>query len=935
MAAPDETQDKSHQRSCELKEALKEGDWQKALSNAQELVAIAPASEEAQDAYLWLGLYHRSKRDFDTSTALYRKVIELYPGTKAAAEAYSGAGCNYYRSNKLPQAVEYFHKARVNAKTLHQRKYASVWAKWVRLVMAGQDQPLVVNCATKSVDYYLTSQGVAYDKVKLASSLTLKDGLVALPDVLAFLEKGHVKLNAVICPLADMKDIPLPFLAMVKPNHLIVIKAIESDGDKNIQRIRVYDPVQGEISYYEKELAEIWQEKVLTLTAPSRGTFAALGKKDLDDVYLGWCMGLPPPLNSCNPGDDCCNRESSSGSGSSGSGNDGGKGGLGGLVRSIGGGMGGCQGGCMSVGFPSWEVDTASRSLIVKDTPIGYKTALGEDMLVSMTYNSDQPHAGLFGNGWRSNLDMSIEERVGGEVIVDRSGGNDDVFTYSGGQYYPPIGVSDRLVKNYNGTFTLEYTRSHKKYHFDTSVNGGKLLAIEDRNGNTLTYQYNANRWLTSITDAVGRVTTVVTEPNGLGVRITQVTDPLGRVAEFTYDGENNLTHVVDMAGNEFTYAYDATDNYIISITEPKGTYTIEYEFSYYSSYDDVVKKIRNPQGKDYEYGGMGTTYVRDPRGNQTWYTFDYMYPSNYGDTTNVEDALQNQIVYGYDANRNRNSIRDRRGHTMQFGYDTNHNLLWKKDPYNHIWTHTYDASRNLISATDPRGKITHYGYDSHNNLVSVTEKDPNQLVPLTVTIYTPDSRGQITQVNHNGQITINTYDPCGNLIQVEDPEGEITTFTYDAIGRKESATRGTQTTAYVYDDLNRITRITHPDNTYIENTYSCCGLTQVRDENGKITRYEYDSLGRRTKVIDALNHETLYGYDDAGNLTSITDANNNTTTYTYDAVNRVTRTTYPGGVSESYTYDANGNILTKTDGNGVVIRYTYDKNNRLVEIQR
>jgi len=902
--------------NCELKEALKEGDWQKASESAEQIIVTSPNSPEAKDAYLWLGLYHKSQHDFSKSTEYYQKAAELFPNSWASSEAHARTGCNYYKLNNFSKALENFRKSASEAQTWQQRKYASTWAKWVHFALAGGEQQLAVNCATKSVNYYLNSKGIKLNRAKLASSLTLKDGLVPLSGILKFLKKENIKLKAVKCPLDRIKDFQLPVVAVVKPSHLIVIKDID-------KKIIVYDPVLGEISYYKKELAKIWAEKVLTISTPSGRNwitsvlelvfgrkFASLTKKELDNIFLGTCYCCPEqPINECDEdSDDCCNRGESGSGGASSS---------------------GCPGCGGEFGFPRITVDTSSLTLIVRDTPIGYATALGEDVKVSLTFNSDLSYSGVFGNSWHSNLETKIRENPDDSVTVTRSGGHDDSFTYSGGEYNPPVGVSNKLVKKPDGTFTLAFTKSHRKYHYNTHANGGKLLAIEDLNGNTLSYQYDVNDNLTYITDAVGRVADIETDGSG---RITGVTDPLGRDATFTYDANSDLTEVVDMGGNTFTYTYDENHN-ITSLTEPKGVYTIEYE---QDTGEEIiwVSSITDPENNTYEYGGEWPTYATDPRENTTWYYADWYYGwPYYGDTVIIEDDLGNYVEYTYDDDRNKTEIMDKRGNVTYFTYDANHNRTSKTDPLENSWSYTYDANNNLISTTNPRGKSTTYVYDSNDNLSSVTEKDPNETVLSTIS-YTYDANGLTTSMAANGNTTTYDYDPNGNLIQTTDPQENITTFAYDAIGRKVSVTNEANvTTTYEYDDLNRITKVTHPDSNYIQYTYNCCGLSQKRDENGKTTDYEYDSLGRLTKVTDAQGNQTTYTYDEVGNLVSLTDAKENTTAYTYDDLNRVIEITYPLGDSESYTYDEEGNMLTKTDGKGLTTYYTYDENNRLIQI--
>jgi YD repeat-containing protein len=895
--------------NCEFNEAAKKGDSKKAKESAEKIITESPASPEAKDAYLWLGLYEKYHHEFDKSTKLYEKAHKLFPNTWTSAEASARIGCNYYKMNNYIKSLDYFRRAGLEAKTWQQRKYANAWAKHIHFMLAGDEKLAMANCATKSIYYYLNSKGIKLDTKKFASSLNLKDGLVPLSDIMSFLKKENIKLKAVKCPLDKIKDLKLPIVAVVKPSHMIVIKEFQADKNK----IKVHDPYLGDVYYYKKELAEIWEGKVLTSSAPWGWFFASLNKKELDGICLGTCPCCPawPSAGPCG-GDDsesCC----TGGSGGPGPGGPGYTGG------------GGCSG-CVAVssgfGFPQVTVDMSSMSLIIRDTPIGYDSSVGQDVKISLIYVSDQPSTGIFGNCWHSNLETKIEEIFYYDIYlgvnVTRTTGFVEWFFYSGDQYNPPPGVSDVLVKNEDETFTLNLIKSHRKYHYDTHANGGKLLAIEDRNGNTITFQYTGST-LTSITDAVGRVTSI----QYISGKVTTITDPLSRQALFAYDANGDLTQVLDMAGNEFTYTYDIDKN-ITLIDTPNGNYSIVHRENLS---DKVVGSITDPGNNLWQYPYI--RQVKDPRGNTTAYG-----AMESGDIYAVTDPLSNAVSYGYDWDRNRTEITDKRNNVTYYTYDDNHNVTSKTDPQYHTWTYTYDTgTNNLMSAVDPRGKITAYEYDTQNNLVSVTEKAPDLTVLSTIT-YTYYGTGLVHTINNNGNTTTNTYNTNGDLVQVTDPEGNITTFGYDAIGRKTSMTNSNGTTTYEYDNLNRITKITHPDSTYIQYTYNCCNLSQKRDENGKLTDYEYNALGKLTKVTDALNNETNYTYDSVGNLISLKDAKNNTTTYTYDVLNRLTRITYPAGDTESYTYDPEGNMLTKTDGSGRTIYYTYDENNRLTQIK-
>ncbi|MFQ5657792.1 MAG: DUF6531 domain-containing protein, partial [Candidatus Methylomirabilales bacterium] len=86
----------------------------------------------------------------------------------------------------------------------------------------------------------------------------------------------------------------------------------------------------------------------------------------------------------------------------------------------------------------------------------------------------------------------------------------------------------------------------------------GRLIAQQDRNGNTLTITRDGQGRATAIIEPAGRNLTLTYV--GTSLRIASITDPLGRTVTYTYDANNRLTSVTDPAGEVTSYTYDAQD---------------------------------------------------------------------------------------------------------------------------------------------------------------------------------------------------------------------------------------------------------------------------------------------------------------------------------------------------------------------------------------
>lgn len=169
--------------------------------------------------------------------------------------------------------------------------------------------------------------------------------------------------------------------------------------------------------------------------------------------------------------------------------------------------------------------------------------------------------------------------------------------------------------------------------------------------------------------------------------------------------------------------------------------------------------------------------------------------------------------------------------------------------------------------------------------------------------------------------------------------------YTYDAFDRvlTELHEDG-QTTRYDYDDTKGQLKITTPELNISYSTSNSDGqVVSLQDANGNTTKYSYDKDGRllsttlydkdgSTKVSDAST-----AYDKAGRVLETKDARGTVTRLTYDKANRVlSRTVDPDGtlkLTTNYRYDAKGNAVWTQDANGVWTQTSYDKKGRVTSI--
>jgi len=434
---------------------------------------------------------------------------------------------------------------------------------------------------------------------------------------------------------------------------------------------------------------------------------------------------------------------------------------------------------------------------------------------------------------------------------------------------------------------------------------------------------------ISSITNAVGH-TTHITEYNAHGQPV-KMTDPNSLVTTFEYDARQRMTKRTLSGG----------------ATSPEET---QYEYLA----NGLLKKVTNPD----------LSYVQ--------YTYD-----DAQRLTQVEDNLQNRIVYGLDAMGNRVSEKTylagnyvNEVQLLEREYNALNQLLKIKggtNPLAQITQYEYDGNGNIKKMTMPFATASHnatnrtydYTYDALNRMTSVMEPPsaPNQ--PRGTIVYEYDLLDQLKTVKDPRSTTakpintIYTIDGLGNTISINSPDAGIVSNTeFDAAGNvRKRRDAKTQDAVYQFDALNRVTQITYDPGTVIHTfTYDQAAggaskgrLTKITDPTGTI-EYRYDLKGRviaelRTPAIAGATttYVTSYAYDTHGRLQHITYPSGRQVTNFRDSLGRIAKieTTKAGAqlvLVDSVTYRPFGPIATYTLGGsgGKVVTRAFDKDGRI-----
>lgn len=597
-----------------------------------------------------------------------------------------------------------------------------------------------------------------------------------------------------------------------------------------------------------------------------------------------------------------------------------------------------------------------------------YIPGRGLPLRIVFTYNSGSFFDGRYGYGWQMNYNVRyVTNSENGNIIIVRPDDRTDIFeAKDDGTYTATYGVRDNLAATDNG-FKLNVYRDtwnnngeYSVYYFD-SPDHHNVTRIEDRNGNTLTFKYNGDKQLITVTDASGRNLQLTYAGN----QLVKINDPSGREFQYQYDANGDMTQYTDPLGGEWAYTYSEDCHDCLSITDANGNaYPISYDENY------AISTVGDPDAGtlftfNYSWTNGRNTTLTDGNGNNSIYAYDEM-----DRVTSVTNGLGQSTIRVWDNNYNLTSLTDGNGNTSNFTYDEKGNQLTVVDPLGNTVTTTWDELyRRQISTQDANGNTTNLTRDAKGNLTEQTNALGNttqftydefgQLSNVTnalghITTYEYDGFGNVTKIiNGLGGEKSFTHDARGNSLTESDENGNVTTHTYDTMNRRTKTTNAlggeiryqwdavgnqisvtdarSNQTEYVYDSTNRLISITDALGGITNYRYDIMGnRTAETDPNGNTTNFTFDGTNRLTTKTDAAGGTTSYGLDAVGNLTSKTDANSNTIQYIYDAANRMTSKTDPMGNSTIYDYDVNGNKTSQTDANGATTTFQYDAADQL-----
>lgn len=468
----------------------------------------------------------------------------------------------------------------------------------------------------------------------------------------------------------------------------------------------------------------------------------------------------------------------------------------------------------------------------------------------------------------------------------------------------------------------------------------------------TVTHSYYADNLLKSVTDSLGRVTSFDYDGLGNATRITRLDGtPNAVTTTLGYAGPlGQLSNVTDPLGHSSNFGYDSLAN-LTSATDPLG-HSNTFTYNPAGQLSSIKDALNNIVQLGYFAGDLSTTI--DPLGNTTTQFTDALgrvalttdaqghnvnrqyNPLNL--VTQVTDAQDNVTGFSYDPNGNALSLTDALNHTTTWTYDNMDRVATRTDPLLRQESFSYDLMGNLVSHTDRKGQVTTFGYDPLNRLTFIGY---NTVVNAGVTSYestvsyTYDAGNRMSQAADSAGGTItDAYDDLDRLTSETTAQGSIS-YGYDAAGRRTSMTvAGQPQVTYTYDNADRLTQIAQGTSTVGFGYDNINRRTSLTLSNGVNVSYSYDNDSRVTAInynfgANALGNLT-YTYDSLGRRIGVggsfarTGLPTAVASATYDAANELTNWN-----GSTISYDLNGNMLADASGNS----FTWNAGNQVATL--
>ncbi len=387
-----------------------------------------------------------------------------------------------------------------------------------------------------------------------------------------------------------------------------------------------------------------------------------------------------------------------------------------------------------------------------------------------------------------------------------------------------------------------------------------QVISVTNDNGNTKTTTLDTVNRPSTVTDAVGNTITYGYDENSNITSLTSSEASLFAVTgfdsfstAFAYDNLNRRIQTTDNKSNTTTNGYDSRGNRLLHVD------ALGKESRY--SYDGINRHVStihdmDSDGADGDGVDITTTTTYDDNGR----------------VTSTVDDNGNKTRYAYD-NLNRRIVISMADETLE---QVGVGAVWTLgvgNPDLTGFTRGYNVHHVPITKTDANGTQVTNAFDSLNRLTGVTVDifGPGVANTTTTESFAYDGLSRLVSAENNGSLMTRTYDSLSNLSRE--------TLNYDA---PSFGAANNETVIFTRDGVGNATSIEYPGARLLTNTF--------------------DALERAETIIDGATTLATFSYAGPNRLERIVRANDTRSTYKYDGASGVADPSGDSGVKQVIT---------------------------------
>lgn len=431
-------------------------------------------------------------------------------------------------------------------------------------------------------------------------------------------------------------------------------------------------------------------------------------------------------------------------------------------------------------------------------------------------------------------------------------------------------------------------------------------LIVYGANGQQLTYAYDNNGNVLSVTDAAARQTVYAYDAMN---RVRTVTATAAGTTTYTYDTEGRLQSVQDGRGLTTSYTYNGIGDLLTLSSPDTGTTTYTY---------DAAGRLQTESRANgryivYTWDALGRMLARTSSGATEAYAYDQ---GTYGKgrLTSLSDAT-GSTSYAYGA----------AGELLQ-----QVNVI-QGNTYTTQWTYT--AAGLLQGMTYPSGGLSlGFSRDGAGRVSAITSNLGGSGATLADNmLYQPATQRLYAWRFGNGLHRMVTLDTDGRSVQLAGGSAHSLSLSYsntNLVAAITDTVYPAQSVSFAYDGIDRLTSASRSGDAQSFG-WDNVGNRTSHQRAGSSASYGYNSSGHHLLTVSGSAPRSL-GYDAAGNLGSDVRTSG-TYTFGYDAFNRMASVYLNSGLVGDYRSNALNQRVAKVTVAGAPTMYVYGPSGELL----